>query len=543
MAEQARMTRCPNCSSTFQVTEEQLSIASGAVRCGSCLQVFDALAHFIHAENLAFNDQYLHPNSTSTKTASNPFSLDSSDNNTEKIIPYDESWAEELLKELEEEDNDVFETSDAKNIKDLNEQIEAAISEDDITEGDTLQNNASFNQDINEHETDFNAFLDEDTDEDDIDISFFDQQLESLETLEGSKTTAQSEIANKDLSNTKAESAPNLSETRANNTDNTIDFEPNHSDGFGDEISEPLSGDAYSNSERSENIHLPLNDHNTTDESWVHSMLDELEGQRPDDPQRQDSHHLSESDRLLIKQEQEQQQNKSNRRNRAHNEVKSTRSISHQTTKKPPLPPTKTSEHTDTDTHHHSITKEDLYSVHSSLGSSTLDPSIEPTSRIRGNTLQGNSNLIKWSLLSSTATIILIAQFATHHFHSFAVKPNLRPTYQVACYILGCQLPDLIDIQKMQTNKLVVREHPTIKNALLVDIIMINKATFAQPFPDMGIEFSDINGKVIAYRRFTPREYKGDITIAKAPSGTPIHIALEIVSPGTNAVNYAIHFR
>ncbi len=37
-----RVTSCPHCSTSFRVTRTQIHAANGAVRCGSCLQVFDA---------------------------------------------------------------------------------------------------------------------------------------------------------------------------------------------------------------------------------------------------------------------------------------------------------------------------------------------------------------------------------------------------------------------------------------------------------------------------------------------------------------------
>lgn len=42
-----RITRCPHCSTSFRVTDSHLQIARGAVRCGSCLQIFQALEHLI----------------------------------------------------------------------------------------------------------------------------------------------------------------------------------------------------------------------------------------------------------------------------------------------------------------------------------------------------------------------------------------------------------------------------------------------------------------------------------------------------------------
>jgi len=41
------ITRCPHCQTSFRVTDAQLSAAEGAVRCGSCLEVFQAQAHLL----------------------------------------------------------------------------------------------------------------------------------------------------------------------------------------------------------------------------------------------------------------------------------------------------------------------------------------------------------------------------------------------------------------------------------------------------------------------------------------------------------------
>lgn len=39
------ITRCPDCHARFRVTDGQLKLARGQVRCGACLSVFDAKAH------------------------------------------------------------------------------------------------------------------------------------------------------------------------------------------------------------------------------------------------------------------------------------------------------------------------------------------------------------------------------------------------------------------------------------------------------------------------------------------------------------------
>ena len=36
------VTQCPHCQKSFRVSHNQLSVARGAVRCGACMQVFNA---------------------------------------------------------------------------------------------------------------------------------------------------------------------------------------------------------------------------------------------------------------------------------------------------------------------------------------------------------------------------------------------------------------------------------------------------------------------------------------------------------------------
>lgn len=50
---QAQSTRCPHCSTAFRVTPEQLAVARGSVRCGSCLEVFNAEEHMLTSERSA----------------------------------------------------------------------------------------------------------------------------------------------------------------------------------------------------------------------------------------------------------------------------------------------------------------------------------------------------------------------------------------------------------------------------------------------------------------------------------------------------------
>ena len=115
-------TRCPHCGAQFKISDEHLGQARGAVRCGSCLQIFQATDHLVGdaappaadrwrhalddapAENdhagLKLSDDFLDLDGDEPD-GPDPFAdLDEPSNGGDGA---DESWAEALLEELEDE--------------------------------------------------------------------------------------------------------------------------------------------------------------------------------------------------------------------------------------------------------------------------------------------------------------------------------------------------------------------------------------------------------------------------------------------------------
>ena len=149
-----------------------------------------------------------------------------------------------------------------------------------------------------------------------------------------------------------------------------------------------------------------------------------------------------------------------------------------------------------------------------------------------------------WSLLVLLAAAGLAAQYIAYHFDELARQDQYRPWFQQFCPQIGCTVPSKVDIGKIKSSNLVVRSHPEFSGALVVDAIIYNRATFSQPFPLLELRFADLNGHLIASRRFKPGEYlNGDLEgMAEMPPQTPIHIALDILDPGPKAVNYSLSF-
>ena len=149
---------------------------------------------------------------------------------------------------------------------------------------------------------------------------------------------------------------------------------------------------------------------------------------------------------------------------------------------------------------------------------------------------------LTWGGLSLLALLILIGQIGWHKFDTLNRIEPYRGMYQALCPIIGCSVPPSYDTRLIKSYNLVVRSHPKVQGALAIDSILLNTASFAQPFPKLTLIFSDINGTPIAQRTFEAAEYLGGelAGATEIPSQQPVHIALEILDPGADAVNYQL---
>lgn len=147
-----------------------------------------------------------------------------------------------------------------------------------------------------------------------------------------------------------------------------------------------------------------------------------------------------------------------------------------------------------------------------------------------------------WLAGALAMMLLMLVQVAYFQFSELSREQAYRPYYASICAFIGCRLPSVQNVDQMAARNLIVRTHPSAEKALVVDALIINHASFEQPFPDLLLLFKDINGKGLASRRFKPSEYlAGEMTGASMiPSGIPVHIALEIRSPGMVTIGHEI---
>ena len=88
-----------------------------------------------------------------------------------------------------------------------------------------------------------------------------------------------------------------------------------------------------------------------------------------------------------------------------------------------------------------------------------------------------------------------------------------------------------------------IRQHPGRDNALIITTGIINSDEQIQEYPALQIKMSNLNGEIVAMRRFLPSEYLDeDVRKIGMLSNTLIPITLELQSPGKNAVTFEISF-
>ncbi len=151
----------------------------------------------------------------------------------------------------------------------------------------------------------------------------------------------------------------------------------------------------------------------------------------------------------------------------------------------------------------------------------------------------------RWGALGASLllTLTLLAQYAWWDRNRLAQLSALRPALDWLCQPLACNLPLRHDLARVEMVEREVRDHPNVKDALLVSAAFVNRASYVQAYPVLQIAFSDISGAPVAVRRFRPEEYLHDTSPARGMApGEQTLVMLEVVDPGKRAVSFQFDF-
>ncbi len=154
-----------------------------------------------------------------------------------------------------------------------------------------------------------------------------------------------------------------------------------------------------------------------------------------------------------------------------------------------------------------------------------------------------------WSFGILLLTATLAIEYAWFNRDQLSQIPELQAGIEKLCQQFECKKLSIRDPSKIELITRNIYSHPNEKKALMVNVTMKNNAEFAQPYPVMQIDFSDIRGGTVAARRFLPAEYLA-IESQQANTeqqrllqpNTSTHVTLEIQDPGKQAMTYEFNF-
>ncbi|WP_261844090.1 DUF3426 domain-containing protein [Aliamphritea ceti] len=153
------------------------------------------------------------------------------------------------------------------------------------------------------------------------------------------------------------------------------------------------------------------------------------------------------------------------------------------------------------------------------------------------------SQTITFSFITLLALSTLLLQYMWFERNTLIQQPALAKLYKPVCEQIKCQLSVPQSVANIQTEQLIVQEHKDYQGVLKISMLLQNKAVFEQPFPAIELAFSDRSGEIVKRRTFQPAEYLNTTVFSPVsmPLENSIQVHFDILDPGRAAVGYEVN--
>lgn len=155
-------------------------------------------------------------------------------------------------------------------------------------------------------------------------------------------------------------------------------------------------------------------------------------------------------------------------------------------------------------------------------------------------------NLRAWRQPAALAGLLVLLglQIVLADRERLAADAQWRPLVSGLCGVLGCSVPPWREPQAFVLLAREVRPHPQRAGVLRASASFRNDARWPQPWPELALTLSDLDGRAVAARVFTPDEYLGAAPASPLlGAGQSVDIALDIQEPSSGTVSYAWDLR
>ncbi len=169
-------------------------------------------------------------------------------------------------------------------------------------------------------------------------------------------------------------------------------------------------------------------------------------------------------------------------------------------------------------------------------------PAVATTSYLKYYKFKSRMLLLLW-ILMPLFFLDLIVSTITQYKDDIAQNYRWRSSIQKFCNLTNCKLAPYNNLKYIviEDNALVAAENK--QDAIQLHAMLNNTAKYDQKFPDLKINFSDANGKLITQKKIPASEYMKNNNLDETSlfsKNSKQYICILLDDPGAAAVNYDI---
>lgn len=155
---------------------------------------------------------------------------------------------------------------------------------------------------------------------------------------------------------------------------------------------------------------------------------------------------------------------------------------------------------------------------------------------------QEHSHQWRYIALSVVLLLSMVLQGGWFSRDRWLQNAEVRRSLTPLCESMNCDFPTWDAPDEIAIIARDLQPHPTLAQARQLQLTLRNNAQWPQAYPQLQLRFYDLNRRVIAARVFNPVEYLGAPPADLLAPNAELQVALELVDPGQQAVNYDLAF-
>jgi hypothetical protein len=146
-----------------------------------------------------------------------------------------------------------------------------------------------------------------------------------------------------------------------------------------------------------------------------------------------------------------------------------------------------------------------------------------------------------WLVVAALA-VVLFAQILLAQREELAANARWRPLISGVCGVLRCQVPAWREPAAFTMLQRSVQPKPGARGVLHVSASFRNDARWEQPWPTVLLTLSDMDGRQVGLRAFTPADYLGKRDQGHIAPGQSATIELDVIEPPRQVVAFTFDF-